>query len=213
MVASEKITLGDYAGRGPDGSSSFAIHVDDEGTPCQDVTIIEKGVLKNFLHSKETARRLGKEPTGNARAYSFSDEHSGAACGTRPFYPARTSWKTWIAARGPGAALSSARPTARPIGRASSCSASITEHRVPQRTLKRNCAIDPRHRLRLDNINPRHDDLGVAPRLTRDGKASKSPAKNSAFSIVRDHPNSLAVLISTDTVSRRRISTLSRMAC
>ena len=74
MVASEKITLGDYAGRGPDGSSSFAIHVDDEGTPCQDVTIIEKGVLKNFLHNKETARRLGQEPTGNARAYSFSDE-------------------------------------------------------------------------------------------------------------------------------------------
>jgi TldD protein len=74
MVASEKITLGDYAGRGPDGRSQFAIHVDDEGTPCQDVTIIENGVLKNYLHSKETARRLGQEVTGNARAYSFSDE-------------------------------------------------------------------------------------------------------------------------------------------
>jgi TldD protein len=74
LVASEKITLGDYAGRGPDGKSNFVIHVDDEGTPCEDVTIIENGVLKNFLHSKETARRLDAAPTGNARAFAFADE-------------------------------------------------------------------------------------------------------------------------------------------
>lgn len=74
LVASEKITLGDYAGRGPDGKSAFAIHVDDEGTLCRDVAIIENGVLKNFLHSKRTAQLLGAEPAGNARAFSFSDE-------------------------------------------------------------------------------------------------------------------------------------------
>ncbi len=74
MVASEKITLGDYAGRGPDGKSNFAIHVDDEGTACRDVTIIEDGVLRNFLHSKHTAAEFGAEPAGNARAFSFSDE-------------------------------------------------------------------------------------------------------------------------------------------
>lgn len=74
LVASEKITLGDYAGRGPDGESTFAIHVDDEGTPCRDVTIIDKGVLTNFLHSKRTAATLGAEPAGNARAFSFQDE-------------------------------------------------------------------------------------------------------------------------------------------
>lgn len=74
LVASEKITLGDYAGRGPDGKSNFAIHVDDEGTLCRDVTIIDKGVLKNFLHNKRTAQLLGAEPAGNARAFSFSDE-------------------------------------------------------------------------------------------------------------------------------------------
>ena len=73
-VASEKITLVDYAGRGPDGNGGIAIHVDDEGTPCRDVTLIENGVLKGFLTSKETARDLGLEPTGNARAYQFSDE-------------------------------------------------------------------------------------------------------------------------------------------
>ena len=74
QVASEKITLGDYGGRGPDGKSDWAIHVDDEGTPCRDVTIIENGVLKAFLHNKDTARQLGAEPTGNARAFAFGDE-------------------------------------------------------------------------------------------------------------------------------------------
>ena len=74
QVASGKFTLVDHAGRGPDGNASIAIHVDDEGTPCRDVTIIEDGVLKGFLHSKETARAFGVEPTGNARAYTFSDE-------------------------------------------------------------------------------------------------------------------------------------------
>jgi TldD protein len=73
-VASEKITLGDYGGRGPDGKSDLPIHIDDEGTPCRDVTIIENGVLKGFLHNKDTARRLEAEPTGNARAFAFGDE-------------------------------------------------------------------------------------------------------------------------------------------
>ena len=73
-VASEKFTLIDHAERGPDAHASIAIHVDDEGTPCRDITIIENGVLKGFLHNKETARELGVEPTGNARAYTFSDE-------------------------------------------------------------------------------------------------------------------------------------------
>ncbi len=74
LVASEKVTLVDFAGRGPDGAGGIAIDVDDEGTPCRDVTIIENGVLQGFLHSKETARMMGAEPTGNARAYRYDDE-------------------------------------------------------------------------------------------------------------------------------------------
>jgi TldD protein len=74
QVASEKITLVDQAGRGFDGEAGVAIHVDDEGTPCRDVAIIENGVLKGFLHNKSTALELGAEPTGNARAYTFGDE-------------------------------------------------------------------------------------------------------------------------------------------
>jgi TldD protein len=73
-VASEKITLVDQAGRGFDGEAGVAIHVDDEGTPCRDVAIIENGILKGYLTNKATALELGAEPTGNARAHSFSDE-------------------------------------------------------------------------------------------------------------------------------------------
>lgn len=74
QVASEKITLGDYAGRGPDGQSSFEIHVDDEGTVCRDVTIVDKGVLRGFMHDKRTAAVFGALPMGNARAYAYDDE-------------------------------------------------------------------------------------------------------------------------------------------
>jgi TldD protein len=74
QVASEKITLGDQAGRGFDGCAGVAIHVDDEGTPCRDVSIIENGILTGFLHNKSTALEFGVEPTGNARAFTFSNE-------------------------------------------------------------------------------------------------------------------------------------------
>jgi TldD protein len=74
LVASEKVTLTDFGGRGPDGNGGIAIDVDDEGTPCRDVTLIENGVLKGFLHNKETARIMGEEPTGNGRAFRFDDE-------------------------------------------------------------------------------------------------------------------------------------------
>jgi TldD protein len=74
QVASEKITLVDQAGRGHGDGGGIAIHVDDEGTPCRDVAIIENGVLKEFLHNKATALELGAVPTGNARAFTFADE-------------------------------------------------------------------------------------------------------------------------------------------
>jgi TldD protein len=73
-VASEKVTLMDQGGRGFDGGSTIAIHVDDEGTPCRDVAIIEQGILKSYLNNKATAQELEAEPTGNARAFTFADE-------------------------------------------------------------------------------------------------------------------------------------------
>ncbi|MBD2772374.1 TldD/PmbA family protein [Iningainema tapete] len=39
---------------------------DGEGTPTRRVSLIENGVLTNFLHSAGTAKRLNAKPTGNA---------------------------------------------------------------------------------------------------------------------------------------------------
>jgi len=39
---------------------------DDEGTPIRRISLIESGVLKSFLHSAGTAKRLNSQPTGNA---------------------------------------------------------------------------------------------------------------------------------------------------
>ncbi len=39
---------------------------DGEGTPTQNLKIIEKGVLKNFIHSESTAKIFNVSPTGHA---------------------------------------------------------------------------------------------------------------------------------------------------
>ncbi|WP_121970856.1 TldD/PmbA family protein [Leptolyngbya sp. BC1307] len=39
---------------------------DGEGTPTRRLPLIENGVLKNFLHSAGTAKRMNAEPTGHA---------------------------------------------------------------------------------------------------------------------------------------------------
>jgi TldD protein len=44
---------------------------DDEGTPRRSVYLIRDGVLQGFMHSRETAARMGARPTGNARAISY----------------------------------------------------------------------------------------------------------------------------------------------
>jgi TldD protein len=74
QVASDKITLVDQMGRGFNNEAGIAIYVDDEGTQCDDVTIIQNGILKGFLHDKLTALKMNVKPTGNARAFTFSDE-------------------------------------------------------------------------------------------------------------------------------------------
>lgn len=50
------------------------IGVDDEGVPGQKTDIIKKGILENFLHSRETAYEFHTDPTGNARAWLYSRE-------------------------------------------------------------------------------------------------------------------------------------------
>lgn len=73
-VASPLITLVDYANTAFGDTCLVPIYIDDEGTKAEDVTIIDKGILKGYMHNKESANMFNVAPTGNARAYEFSDE-------------------------------------------------------------------------------------------------------------------------------------------
>ncbi len=44
---------------------------DEEGLKREKTYLIRQGKLNNFLHSRETARKMGGEPTGNGRAISY----------------------------------------------------------------------------------------------------------------------------------------------
>ena len=50
------------------------IVVDDEGVVAGRTAIIEDGILKSFLHNRESAMTFGTFSTGNARAFLYSDE-------------------------------------------------------------------------------------------------------------------------------------------
>jgi TldD protein len=73
-VASELITLVDFANTAFGKVCPVPVFMDDEGTKAEDCVIIEAGVLKRFMHNKESAGIFGHELTGNARASEFSDE-------------------------------------------------------------------------------------------------------------------------------------------
>ena len=47
------------------------IKYDDEGVRGQRTTLIENGVLVGLMHNRETAAKMGAQPTGNARAQDF----------------------------------------------------------------------------------------------------------------------------------------------
>ena len=73
-VASEMITLVDFANHFKGKLCPVPLFIDDEGTFAEDAIIIEDGVLKKYMNTKEYANHFKMELTGNARAYSFSDE-------------------------------------------------------------------------------------------------------------------------------------------
>ncbi len=69
MVASPAVTIYD------DATLPFlrgSLNVDDEGTPTQKVTLIEKGKLTGYLLDRLSARILGMKPNGHGRRESYS---------------------------------------------------------------------------------------------------------------------------------------------
>ncbi len=73
-VASDKISIVDFAHTAFGKEVPLPVYVDDEGTKCEDAVIIENGILKGYMNNKESAMHFGMTPCGNARAYAFSDE-------------------------------------------------------------------------------------------------------------------------------------------
>lgn len=49
-----------------------SLTIDDEGTPSQCTTLIEDGILKNYMQDKLNAKLMGMTPTGNGRRESYA---------------------------------------------------------------------------------------------------------------------------------------------
>ena len=73
-VASDLVTMIDYANTTPDGEAPLPVYLDDEGQLAKDAVLIKNGILTGFMHNRESAEKFGVEPTGNARAWAFPDE-------------------------------------------------------------------------------------------------------------------------------------------
>lgn len=74
QVASEKVTIIDFAHTAFGKQVPLPVYVDDEGTPCEDAVLIKDGILTGYMNNKESAVHFGMKPCGNARAYSYDDE-------------------------------------------------------------------------------------------------------------------------------------------
>jgi TldD protein len=49
-----------------------SLTVDDEGTPTSRTILIEDGVLRGYMHDRQSARLMGMSPTGNGRRQSYA---------------------------------------------------------------------------------------------------------------------------------------------
>ena len=67
VVASSKISLIDN----PFMSEGVYKTFDDEGVPTEEKTIIEKGILRSFLHNLKTANKNNLKSTGNGQKASY----------------------------------------------------------------------------------------------------------------------------------------------
>lgn len=69
QVASKEVTIVDD---GTIKNRRGSLNVDDEGTPTASTTLIEKGILKNYMQDKHNARLMKTTSTGNGRRESYA---------------------------------------------------------------------------------------------------------------------------------------------
>ena len=73
-VASDLVTMVDFAHTYRDGRAPLPVYLDDEGTKAEDDVLIRNGILVGYMNDRETAAEYGMKPLGNARGWSFADE-------------------------------------------------------------------------------------------------------------------------------------------
>jgi len=74
QVASELVSIVDYAHTALGEQAPLPVYLDDEGVPAKDAVLIENGILKGYMHDRKSADHFGAQPCGNARGWIFSDE-------------------------------------------------------------------------------------------------------------------------------------------
>ena len=74
VVASPLVSMYDTGMDELGGMAACNIPFDDEGVLTRKVPIITDGVLTSYLHNRESAEQHGVSATGNARAWSYTDE-------------------------------------------------------------------------------------------------------------------------------------------
>ncbi len=74
QVASELVSMVDFAHTAFGRPAPLPIYIDDEGVEARDAVLIKDGILTGYMHDRASAERYGTEPCGNARAFEFSDE-------------------------------------------------------------------------------------------------------------------------------------------
>ncbi|MBR5421403.1 MAG: TldD/PmbA family protein [Lachnospiraceae bacterium] len=73
-VASELVTMVDFAHSYNGGLAPLPVYLDDEGIVAEDVTLIKDGILVGYMNDRESAEEYGMKPAGNARGWTFRDE-------------------------------------------------------------------------------------------------------------------------------------------
>ena len=74
QVASELISMTDFANVYDGKMAALPVYLDDEGIKATDAELIKNGILTGYMNDRETAEQFGMTPCGNARGWGFADE-------------------------------------------------------------------------------------------------------------------------------------------